>query len=49
MQQVKDDKVNAQKKVDSLQTNNRSKTCCKLSQKIKSASPQFYKGEILWN
>lgn len=41
MEQVKDDKVNAhQKKVDSCQSENRSRTCSKLSKNIKTDSPQ---------
>ena len=46
MRQDKDDKVNAQKKVDSCQDTNRSKTCRKLSQGINLDSPQFYKGDV---
>ena len=45
MQQVKDAKFTPQTKVDSLQNDNRFKTCCKLSQNISSASPQFSKGD----
>ena len=45
MEQVKDDKVNAQKKVDSYLAEIRSKTCSKLSLNNKPSSPQFLKGD----
>lgn len=46
MEQVKDDKVNAQTKVDSYLDELRLKTCSKLSINNNPSSPQFYKGEI---
>jgi hypothetical protein len=46
MAQVKDDKVNAQKKVDSYLDEIRLKTCAKLSINNNPSSPQFLKGDL---